>query len=170
MLSLYGDPFHEVTIGFSWNDTRMSASMESILGGYDDPRAPKYWSPVADASLVADHPTFPYKGIRNGAYLASKALHLPYSNISEDFKSASDRKLVDAAEVHFALAEANLRGPKPTRTCRPRRACPRRRPRRSGRRPRPAVASSCSPSRWPQPPPWRVRRAGASGVTARTQP
>jgi hypothetical protein len=110
MLSLYGDPFHEVTIGFSWNDTRMSASMESILGGYDDPRAPKYWSPVADASLVADHPTFPYKGIRNGAYLASKALHLPYSNISEDFKSASDRKLVDAAEVHFALAEANLRG------------------------------------------------------------
>ena len=31
----------------------MSASMESILGGYDDPRAGKYWDPVADASLVA---------------------------------------------------------------------------------------------------------------------
>ena len=54
MLSLYGEPFHEVTICFSWNDTRMSASMESILGGYDDPRASKYWAPVADASLVAD--------------------------------------------------------------------------------------------------------------------
>ena len=31
MLDLYGRPFHEVTICFSWNDTRMSASMESIL-------------------------------------------------------------------------------------------------------------------------------------------
>ncbi|MDC3238870.1 SusD/RagB family nutrient-binding outer membrane lipoprotein [Flavobacteriaceae bacterium] len=110
MLSLYGEPFHEVTICFSWNDTRMSASMESILGGYDDPRASKYWAPVADASLVADHPSFPYKGILNGAFLASKALHLPYSTISEDFKSSSDRKLIDASEVHLILAEANLRG------------------------------------------------------------
>ena len=110
MLDLYGRPFHEVTICFSWNDTRMSASMESILGGYDDPRAGKYWDPVADASLVADHPGFPYKGIRNGAFLASKALHLPYSTISSDFKTASNRKLIDAAEVHLILAEAALRG------------------------------------------------------------
>ncbi len=110
MLSLYGQPFHEVTICFSWNDTRMSASMESILGGYDDPRAAKYWAPVADASLVADHPGFPYKGIRNGAFLASKDLHLPYSTISQDFKTATNRKLFDAAETHLILAEANLRG------------------------------------------------------------
>lgn len=110
MLSLYGDVFHEVTICFSWNDTRMSASMESILGGYDDPRAPKYWDPVSDASLVADHPDFPYKGIRNGAFLASKSLHMPYSNISSDFKSAKSRKIFDAAETHLILAEANLRG------------------------------------------------------------
>jgi hypothetical protein len=110
MLSLYGEPFHEVVICFSWNDTRMSASMESILGGYDDPRAPKYWAPVADKSLVADHPNFPYKGIRNGAYLESKDLHLPYSTISEDFKNAKDRKLFDAAETHLILAEAALRG------------------------------------------------------------
>jgi hypothetical protein len=110
MLSLYGNPFHEVTICFSWNDTRMSASMESILGGYDDPRAAKYWAPVSDASLVADHPDFPYKGILNGAFLATKDLHLPYSTISEDFKTASNRKLFDAAETHLILAEANLRG------------------------------------------------------------
>jgi hypothetical protein len=110
MLSLYGNPFHEVTICFSWNDTRMSASMESILGGYDDPRAAKYWAPVSDASLVADHPDFPYKGILNGAFLATKDLHLPYSTISEDFKNATDRKLFDAAETHLILAEANLRG------------------------------------------------------------
>jgi hypothetical protein len=110
MLDLYGDIYHEVTIAYAWSDTRMSASMESILGGYDDPRAPKYWAPVADASLVADHPNFPYKGIRNGAYLRSKDLHLPYSKIAEDFKNTTRRKLLDAAEVHLILAEAALRG------------------------------------------------------------
>ncbi|MGA0373691.1 MAG: SusD/RagB family nutrient-binding outer membrane lipoprotein, partial [Flavobacteriaceae bacterium] len=110
MLSLYGQPFHETTISFAWNDTRMSASMESILGGYDDPRVGQYWDPVDDASLVTDHPNFPYKGIRNGAYLASKELHLPYSTLSSKFNNASDRKLIDAAEVHLILAEAALRG------------------------------------------------------------
>jgi len=110
MLSLYGRPFQESIICFSWNDTRMSASMESILGGYDDSRAGKYFAPVADASLVADHPAFPYKGIRNGAYLLAKDDHLPYSTISTDFKSVSERKVLDAAEVHLMLAEANLRG------------------------------------------------------------
>jgi len=110
MLSLYGKPFQESTIAFSWNDTRMSASMESILGGYEDPRAEKYWSPVSDQSLVSDHPSFPFKGIRNGAFLASKDLHLPYSTIAESFKSATNRKVLDAAEVHLMLAEANLRG------------------------------------------------------------
>ncbi len=52
-ISLYGTPMQEVTISFSWGDTRMSASMESILGGYDDPRAGKYWDPAADATLPA---------------------------------------------------------------------------------------------------------------------
>jgi hypothetical protein len=110
MLSQYGATFQETTISFAWNDTRMSASMESILGGYDDPRVGQYWDPVDDASLVTDHPNFPYKGIRNGAYLASKDLHLPYSRFSSKFNNATHRKLIDAAEVHLILAEAALRG------------------------------------------------------------
>ena len=110
MFDLYGDIYHEYTISYPWGDTRMSASMESILGGYDDPRAEKYFAPVADATLVADHSEFPYKGIRNGAFLASKDLHLPYSKINESFKDVTRRKLLDAAEVHLMLAEGNLRG------------------------------------------------------------
>ncbi len=109
MISLYGTPFQEVTISFSWGDTRMSASMESILGGYDDPRAGKYWDSV-DGSLVTDHPAFPYKGIRNGALLNSKGDRQSFSNVSSDFKSATNRKVLDAAEVHLMLAEGALRG------------------------------------------------------------
>ena len=88
----------------------MSATMESILGGYDDPRVSKYFAPVADASLVSDHPDFPYKGIRNGAQLLAKDTRIVMSTISEDFKNVTHRRFFDAAEVHFMLAEANLRG------------------------------------------------------------
>jgi hypothetical protein len=40
--------------------------MESILVGYQDPRIHAFFDPVDDLSLVADHPDWPYKGIRNG--------------------------------------------------------------------------------------------------------
>ena len=110
MISLYGRVFQEATISFAWGDTRMSASMESILGGYSDPRAEKYWAPVTDMSLVADHPEFPYKGIRNGAELVAKDDRLSFSTIAQSFNTATNRKVLDAAEVHLLLAEANLRG------------------------------------------------------------
>jgi hypothetical protein len=108
-ISLYGSPMQEVTISFSWGDTRMSASMESILGGYDDPRAGKFWDPATDATLPADA-SFPYKGIRNGALLAAKGDRQSFSHVSSDFKTATERKVLDAAEVHLCLAEGVLRG------------------------------------------------------------
>ena len=97
-------------ICFSWSDTRMSATMESILGGYEDPRVAAYFEPVTDASLVTDHPDFPYKGIRNGAEMLAKDTRIVMSTISENFKTVTHRRFFDAAEVHFMLAEANLRG------------------------------------------------------------
>uniref|UniRef100_UPI003216B53A SusD/RagB family nutrient-binding outer membrane lipoprotein n=1 Tax=uncultured Draconibacterium sp. TaxID=1573823 RepID=UPI003216B53A len=109
MVSLYGAYFHPAQICFSWNDTRMSATMESVLIGYKDGRIAKYFDPVADASLVTDHPDYPYKGIRNGAYLVAKDDHTSYSTISSDFKDATDRRLFTACETHFLLAEAALR-------------------------------------------------------------
>jgi len=109
-VSLYGRPFPPATICFSWNDTRMSASMESILVGYKDPRIEKYFEPVADLSLVTDHPDIPYKGIRNGAYIVSKDQRTGFSTISENFKTITKRRLFSACETHFLLAEAALRG------------------------------------------------------------
>jgi hypothetical protein len=110
MVSLYGHVYYEDRICFGWGDTRMSASMESILGGYNDPRIAKYFDPAADNTLYPDHPTSPYKGIRNGATLGSKSDRLEYSTISSDFKTVSNRRLYTAAETHLNIAEAALRG------------------------------------------------------------
>lgn len=107
---LYGSVYHPVTISFGWDDTRMGATMESVLVGYKDPRIGKFFDPVEDMSLVPDHPAYPYKGIRSGASLDAKGDHTPYSKISSDFKTVTDRRLMGAAEVEFIKAEAVLRG------------------------------------------------------------
>jgi hypothetical protein len=110
---LYGNKFHPAQICFEWGDTRMSASMESILIGYEDPRIEKFFEPVDDLSLVSDHPDWPYKGIRNGAELVAKDDRLSFSTIHEDFNDpgkVTERKVMSADEVYFIKAEAALRG------------------------------------------------------------
>lgn len=109
-ISNYGQPFKTATICFSWNDTRMSATMESILIGYKDPRIEKYFAPVKDMSLVKDHPEYPYKGIRNGALLVAKDDRTPFSTLNESFLTITKRRHMTACETHFLLAEAALRG------------------------------------------------------------
>lgn len=108
-ISLYGAQFHPAVIAYSWNDTRMSASMESILIGYEDNRISSYFEPALDPALYSDHPDWPYKGIHSASYLAAKDQRLPYSNISEDFIGYEERRLMTAAETHFMVAEAALR-------------------------------------------------------------
>jgi len=113
LLSLQGNIFGPATCCFAWDDTRMSASMESILIGYEDNRIASYFAPVADASLVTDHPNWPYKGVRVGAELVAKSDHTPFSTINTDFNDAAKvthRALFTAQETHFLLAEAALRG------------------------------------------------------------
>ncbi|PCI36065.1 MAG: SusD/RagB family nutrient-binding outer membrane lipoprotein [Flavobacteriaceae bacterium] len=109
LISLYGGVFPPVTISFGWGDTRMSAAMESIMVGYDDPRIEKFFDPATDDSLYPDHPSHPYKGIRNGAEMVAKGDRLSYSTISSDFKKVTNRRYFTAAETHFLMAEAALR-------------------------------------------------------------
>ena len=45
-----------------WNEFRMSAAMESVLKGYEDPRLSKFWAPAVN--------TGEYKGVRNGMNVA----------------------------------------------------------------------------------------------------
>lgn len=106
----YDGFFRPARICFGWGDTRMSATMESVLGGYKDPRVSKYFDPATDASLYPDHPDFPYKGIRNGAELVAKDDRLAYSTIASAFQTWPARRCFTSSETHFLLAEAALRG------------------------------------------------------------
>jgi hypothetical protein len=109
-IALLGNKLYLSVICFEWNDTRMGAVMESFLGGMNDPRIAKFFQPPLDASLYADHPALPYKGIRNGSYNTTKPLHVNFSMVSDDFKSAQSVRSFTAAEVSFLKAEAALRG------------------------------------------------------------
>jgi hypothetical protein len=114
-LSLYGGPFRPGRICFGWGDTRMSAGMESVLGGYNDPRVEKFFDPAADPTLYPEHPNFPYKGIQSGAYLEAKDTRLPYSTLDAQFNPSGDnaggkRRMLMPSDVLFTLAEASLRG------------------------------------------------------------
>lgn len=112
-VDLGGEVHPLYTIGESWGDTRMSATMESFLVGYKDPRVGAFFSPVSDdvaAELVSDHPDFPYKGIKNGATLVAKDLRTSYSKVGAFFTTTKHHTLVNAAMVNFMLSEAALRG------------------------------------------------------------
>lgn len=108
MILLYGGFFKPWRIS-GWGDTRMSATMESVLVGYEDPRIEKFFDPATEAGLVDDHPDWNYKGIRNGATLVAKDDRLGFSTINSSFAGISERPLLTAAEVHFMMAEAALR-------------------------------------------------------------
>lgn len=106
----YDGFFRPARICFGWGDTRMSATMESVLGGYEDPRVTSYFDPATDNTLYSDHPDFPYKGIRNGAELVAKDDRLAYSTIASAFQTWPARRCFTSSETHFLLAEAALRG------------------------------------------------------------
>ncbi len=108
--SLLGNIMPVAQICYQWDDTRMGGVMESFMVGLNDGRISKYFAPVVDPSLAADHPATLYKGIRNGAYIRAKADHIPFSKVSNDFNSVTTRRDFTAAEVSFLKAEAGLRG------------------------------------------------------------
>ncbi|MDH5603128.1 MAG: SusD/RagB family nutrient-binding outer membrane lipoprotein [Cyclobacteriaceae bacterium] len=55
------NPINTIT---NWGEYRMSAAMESVLKGFDDPRMPTYFSPAVDGDSDGDG--IPYEGLRNG--------------------------------------------------------------------------------------------------------
>lgn len=118
MTDLSDNAYHEVnSIMFNdfnrssgWNEFRMSAAMESLFKGYDDPRMSKYFQPAEATGL--------YTGLRNGMLPAEQTLP------ENDYKMASnvnDKLLPDnmatnpilvmyAAESYFLRAEGALNG------------------------------------------------------------
>jgi hypothetical protein len=90
------------TISGAWGDVRMSADMESIMGGYSDPRLAVFFDTSAQ---------FPgqYKGVRTGIEIAAKADHVDFSPIGAIVRT-KNIVWMTTAEVYLLRAEGALRG------------------------------------------------------------
>lgn len=96
----YSNPLGE--INKAWGEVFLNANMESILGGYQDPRLPFYFEPATGPGYAGE-----YRGIRQGTGFN----HTRYSEHSKSTITQTTRAvLMTPAEVWFLRAEAALRG------------------------------------------------------------
>ncbi len=100
----------------TWNEFRMSAAMESVLKGYNDPRLPAFFSPTVN-SVKAGTPE--YRGLRNGystVDLSAEDLHVDtLSTMGLRWNDKANRysnniEIILAAEAYFLRAEGALKG------------------------------------------------------------
>lgn len=102
-----------------WGEFRMSADMESILKGYQDPRVAYYFSEATTPDTTDDPSgvTFNYEGMRNGQTKAQKQ-GTAFNKITSDMAApylvsgaiGPDVPVIKAAEVYFLRAEGALEG------------------------------------------------------------
>jgi len=87
---------------YSWGEERMSASMDSYMNGYSDPRRPMFFTPASDNK---------YHGVRLGINFNGNNKAYTGDAISNfNLTSTSPIIYMSAAESHFLRAEAALRG------------------------------------------------------------
>ncbi|WP_158856126.1 SusD/RagB family nutrient-binding outer membrane lipoprotein [Lunatibacter salilacus] len=102
-----------------WNEFRMSALMESLLKGYEDPRLEVYFRTTDD--FRTGDTSVPYRGLRNGlprADLDQGALSRGFSDVGERWlnlgrggsPAGPPLRMLPAAEVYFNRAEGALEG------------------------------------------------------------
>ena len=107
------NPFTTIT---NWGEFRMSALMESILKGYEDPRMAEYFNPAESGDTDGDG--IPYEGLRNGQAKVDKvpALNSDNSDMNTRWLPPGKGgvnpfiKVMTAAEVAFLKAEGALIG------------------------------------------------------------
>lgn len=96
----YTNPLGELNL--VWNETYMSAPMESILKGYEDPRLEVYFRKCTEGKYKGE-----YRGIRQGTCFS----HTHYAGLSKlSVDQSTDAPLMTASEIWFLRAEAALRG------------------------------------------------------------
>lgn len=96
----YNNPL--ATLSDAYQETRMSANMQSFLGGYADPRLARLFNP----SKIPTDPANTYRGIRSGIIIADGTQYQPFSSLQTNFNVI----WMPAAEVYFLRAEGALRG------------------------------------------------------------
>lgn len=100
----------------NYNTFRMSASMESILVGYQDPRLSEYFSAAVGGDSDGDG--IPFEGLRNGLLKTDMTLALNNAHSHMNSKYFLPAKgginpplrVMSAAEVYFLRAEGALEG------------------------------------------------------------
>ncbi|WP_190810814.1 SusD/RagB family nutrient-binding outer membrane lipoprotein [Flagellimonas sp. S3867] len=107
------NPLETIT---DWGEFRMSATMESILKGYDDPRMPEYFAPAVDGDSDGDG--IPYEGLLNGQTRVSleTSKNAGHSDLATKFIDVAKGgenppyEIMNAAEMFFLRAEGALAG------------------------------------------------------------
>jgi len=102
----------------NWGEYRMSATMESVLKGYNDPRTASFFSPAVNGDSGDDPDNFPYEGLQNGQSKVAKGsdLNNPHSDVGPDFlppaKGGTNPPIVviRAAEAWLLRAEGSFLG------------------------------------------------------------
>lgn len=110
-----------------WNEFRMSASMESVLKGYEDPRMTEYYLPYKKFyGKEPDQYNLAYDGIRNGLTSAQMAVKSGINKADSNSQQgprwsppefggigsylATPQNVMCAAEAWFLRAEGKLKG------------------------------------------------------------
>lgn len=92
------NPLWEVSESF--NDIRMSATMDCYLNGYQDPRLASYFRQAAEGGG--------FHGVRNGLDNISKDRYSVAAS-GLNYNTGDDMPWMDVSEAYFLLAEAKLR-------------------------------------------------------------
>ncbi|MFS4455090.1 SusD/RagB family nutrient-binding outer membrane lipoprotein [Maribacter sp. 2304DJ31-5] len=100
----------------NWGEFRMSATMESILEGYGDPRMPEYFAPAVDGDSDGNGSDF--EGLLNGQQRVTleTSQNAGHSDVATKFRndalggSNPPIEILNAAEVFFLRAEGALQG------------------------------------------------------------
>lgn len=96
---------HPLSFVSAWGDAQMSADVESILGGYNDPRLAIHYTLAQDAT---ENVNGKFRGIRQGIQTPEKGHYVDYSRPAT--APSAPAALMPAAEAYFLLAEAELKG------------------------------------------------------------
>jgi hypothetical protein len=113
-----GQDYNGLSIMSDWNEFRMSAAMESVLKGYQDPRMPEYFLPAVKTGT--------YEGLRNGLTSTQQTEDInkaeanshvgPRWTNPDVFKGgragflATPQNVMATAEAYFLRAEGALLG------------------------------------------------------------